>query len=403
MGMETLLRKAGKREMALLIEKQLTQQFGDTGNPVFVVRAPGRVNMIGEHTDYNDGFVFPAAIDKYITIAGSLRSDRLLQLYSADFDEIAQFSLDAVIPDQGHPWANYVAGVTQLFLQRGLPLCGMNLAISGTIPQGAGLSSSAALEMATAYIIQALHQLELSPVDTIQLCQRAENEFVGVNCGIMDQYISCLGEKGSALLIDCRSLEATPIPLLQPGVKLVVTNTKVKHSLVDSAYNRRRAECEEAATFFAQRTGKQVPALRDVSPEEFTLVGAELPENLRKRAMHVIFENQRVLAGVEALKAGDLPQFGSLMYQSHTSLQNLYEVSCAELDLLVTLARKVEGVYGSRMTGGGFGGCTVTLIRAEAIESFITYLGEKYTAKTGITPEFYICDVVDGAHRKNRR
>lgn len=385
----------------LLIEKHYRAHFGENLSPVRVVRAPGRVNVMGEHTDYNEGFVFPAAINQYITIAGTTREDRLIQMYSVDHDEEVILSLDALERDRVHPWANYLTGVIRLLGESGIMLQGMNLAISGNIPQGAGLSSSAALEMATAYMVQILHATSCEPGELIRLCQRAENEFVGVNCGIMDQYISCLGKKGHALLIDCRSLDATAIPLLPTGVKLVVANTRVKHSLVASAYNQRRQECEEATTQLAAILNRPVRALRDVTPEELERSASILPETLCKRAEHVIMENRRVLEGVQALEAGDLYAFGARMYQSHYSLQYHYEVSCPELDWMVQFARRVEGVYGSRMTGGGFGGCTVSLVRAEAVESLITYLAEKYPQKTGVIPEFYICDAVDGAQAIN--
>lgn len=383
------------------IEKAWHQHFGEESAQVKVVQAPGRVNVLGEHTDYNEGFVFPAAIDKYINMAGGLREDREVRIYSVDLHEEAAFSLDNIVRNEAQPWVNYLTGVMQLVEGRGHTLRGMNLAVAGNIPLGAGLSSSAALEMATAYMLQALHGFALPPMETVRLCQRTENEFVGVNCGIMDQYISCLGQAGHALLIDCRSLDYTSVPLLESGVKLVITNSKVKHNLIDSAYNQRRQECEEAVAFFTRTTGEEKRSLRDVTLDEFKAHREAMPEALRKRTEHVINENQRVLDGVEALRKGDLSQFGALMYQSHFSLKDLYEVSCRELDILVMTSRMVEGVYGSRMTGGGFGGCMVSLARAEVVETLITYVEEKYRAKTGITPEFYICDVVDGAERLN--
>lgn len=385
----------------LLIEREWHNHFGDAASEVKVVQAPGRVNVLGEHTDYNDGFVLPAAIDKYISIAGALREDPEVKVYSVDLREEASFSLDDIARSNTHPWVNYLAGVMQLLQTRGMALRGMNLAVTGNIPQGAGLSSSAAMEMATAYMVQVLHGFALSPLELVRLCQGAENEFVGVNCGVMDQYISCLGKAGHALLIDCRSLDYTPVPLLETGLKIVITNSKVKHNLVDSAYNQRREECEEAVAFFSHAVGEEKRALRDVNLEEFRRYRDGMPEVLRKRAEHVINENQRVLDGVEALRRGDLAQFGALMYQSHFSLKGLYEVSCRELDILVMTSRMVEGVYGSRMTGGGFGGCMVSLARAEVVETLITYVEEKYREKTGIAPDFYICDVVDGAETLN--
>lgn len=381
------------------IRDEYIKHFGQQFNLVKVVQAPGRVNVIGEHTDYNDGFVFPAAIDKFITIAGALRDDQIIKIYSLDYQEESQFHLSQIIQDQEHLWANYLAGVIMLLQERGLKLQGMNLIFTGTIPNGAGLSSSAAIEVATAYLVKSLHQIEISPIEIVQLCQRAENEFVGMNCGIMDQYISCLGMKDHALLLDCRSLESTPVPLFNAEMKLVVANTNVRHNLIESGYNQRCRECEAAVRLFSQLTAVKKDTLRDVTVAEFRKYGDKIENTIRMRAEHVIFENQRVVAGVAALQEGNLKKFGELMYQSHASLKDLYQVSCSELDLLVDLAKQVNGVYGSRMTGGGFGGCTVSIVKADQVESFISYVGKEYEMATGIKPEFYNCQVVDGADR----
>lgn len=382
------------------IRDYFIQQFGQNDN-IQVVTAPGRVNVIGEHTDYNDGFVFPVAIDKYVHMAGSLRDDRVIKVYSVDLEDSAEFRMDEIKPDGKHSWANYSAGVVKQILDMGYDLKGMNLAFTGNIPMGAGLSSSAALEIATAYLVKGLHQIEIKPIDVVRLCQRTENEFVGVNCGIMDQYISCLGQESHALLIDCRSLDAQPVSILNSEVKLIIANTNVKHSLVDSVYNQRRQQCEDVVQLLSELTGKTKIALRDVTVEEFERYSQQIPQDLRQRAEHVVFENQRVIDGLKVLNQGDLVTFGNLMDQSHQSLRDLYQVSCSELDLMVELAKQVDGVYGSRMTGGGFGGCTVTLIQADRVDEFIAYVGQKYEAETGIMPDFYVCNAVDGAEAAN--
>lgn len=387
------------------VKEIFINHFGQQAGDIGIVQAPGRVNVIGEHTDYNDGFVFPAAIDKYMTIVGQLRNDKKIKIYSIDLDDEAEFDVDLIEKnsDSVLSWANYFAGIVKLMKERGIEVKGMNLAFTGNIPLGSGLSSSAALEIATAYIIKALHSVEISPIEIVKLCQQAENEFVGVNCGIMDQFISCLGQRGQALLIDCRSLDFESIPLLNPDLSLVVANTNVKHNLAESNYNQRRQECEMAVELLSQLAGKDIKALRDVTPEELEQYKNLIDSTIYKRAEHVVHENQRVLKGVEALKENDLAQFGQLMYQSHQSLKDLYQVSCVELDLMVDLAQSVEGVYGSRMTGGGFGGCTVSLVKKDHADEFVRFVGEKYFEQTGIQPEFYICNVVDGAEIANSK
>ena len=384
------------------IVKEFKQYFGQSLRPIEVVKAPGRVNILGEHTDYNHGFVFPVAIDKYITIAGQLRADQLVKIVSLDFQVETIFNLNTLKKDLENPWTSYLIGVIYFLLQRGYSLHGMNLMLTGNIPKGAGLSSSAALEIATAYLADKLHNLQLKPLEIIQLCQEAENQFVGVNCGIMDQFISCLGQKDVGLLIDCQSLAYQPISLLNPAVSLVVTNTQVNHELTDSAYNQRRNECQQAVISLREVMNKDLQTLREITPADFLVYGAELKEPYRQRAEHVIFENQRVLDGIRALQENNYSEFGRLMYQSHASLQYLFQVSCRELDILVDLAQRVPGVYGSRMTGGGCGGCTVSLLENQQIDYFVSYLSEHYRKKTGIAADFYICKVVDGAELINR-
>ncbi|MFQ6059543.1 MAG: galactokinase, partial [Anaerolineae bacterium] len=345
-------------DMATYVKNRFEALFGRP--PTIVVRAPGRVNLIGEHTDYNEGFVLPVAINRSILMAAAPRHDREVRLYALNFEEGAAFSLDHIEHDEKRVWSNYQRGVAQVLQEQGLRLVGLEACIWGDIPIGSGLSSSAAVEVATAYTFQTLSGFSLDHAEMALLCQRAENEFVGVQCGIMDQFIACLGRRDHALLLDCRSLDYEHVPLPPPlappklggtgGAAIVVCDTMVRRGLVDSEYNARRRECAEGARLLG------VKALRDVSVEAFERRQGELPEIVRRRCRHVVHENQRVLDSVEALRRGDLAEFGRLMNESHRSLQEDYEVSCRELDLMVEVARQVEGVYGSRLTGAGFGG-----------------------------------------------
>ncbi len=357
--------------------------------PALQVAAPGRVNLIGEHTDYNEGFVLPAAIDRHIVIGATGRSDRKVRVYSVDFDESVTFSLDDIQHDERNPWSNYERGVAWVLQQEGYTLAGMDMAIAGDVPIASGLSSSAAIEVATAYAFQCLSELELDGVRRALLCQRAENEFVGMRCGIMDQYIISLGKRGHALLIDCRSLDYQLVPI-PPGCSVVVCDTKKRRGLVDSEYNTRRQECETGARLLGVR------ALRDVKPQEFEARQHELGEVTRKRCRHVVTEDQRVLDAVQALRDGDVALFGRLMNASHVSLRDDYEVSCRELDIMVEVAWQQEGVLGARMTGAGFGGCTVNLVHSDAAETFGRRVAEGYTAATGLVPDVYVCLAEEG-------
>jgi len=367
-----------------------TERYGV--RPALVVAAPGRVNLIGEHTDYNEGFVLPVAIDRHVLVAATPRVDRLVRVYAADFDETAEFSLDAIEKDSVHSWSNYERGVAWVLQDAGYELRGADLAITGDVPIGSGLSSSAAIELATATAFQALADLSLDGVERALLCQRAENEFVGMRCGIMDQFVISLGEPSHALLIDCRSLDYRPIPL-PGGCSVVVCDTNKRRGLVDSEYNRRREECERGAALLG------VAALRDVTPEAFAARADELDPLTHRRCRHVVTENQRVLDSVAALERGDLVRFGELMVASHASLRNDYEVSCFELDVMVEAALKRPGVLGSRMTGAGFGGCTVSLVEDGAVDVFVREVPAEYRERTGLDPEVYVCRAVRGAHR----
>jgi len=366
------------------------QEFGHESD--LLVRAPGRVNLIGEHTDYNDGFVLPAALDRDIMMAASPRADRQVVLYSHNFQERTAFSLETIEHDQAHPWSNYIRGVALHLQEEGYALPGMEACIHGNVPIGAGLSSSAALEVAAARAFRALGGLPLDNVSLALLCQRAENEFVGVNCGIMDQFVASLGRRERALFLDCRDLSYKLVALPTGRVQIMVCDSRIQRGLVDSEYNQRRAECAEGVQILAQFL-PGVRALRDVSVEAFQEYRDSLPPLIAKRCEHVIYENQRTLASVRLLQEGDLVRFGELMAASHISLRDNYQVSCRGLDLLVELANGVEGVLGARLTGAGLGGCTVNLVQREAVDEFDRRVAGGYEAEMGWKPAIYACEV----------
>ena len=363
--------------------------------PDVVARAPGRVNLIGEHTDYNQGFVLPAAIDRYVCYAGRSRTDTNVHAFSVDFQDWTQFDLDHLRRDDGHSWSNYLRGVSELLQARGAKLPGADLVVGGDVPREAGLSSSAAVEVAAAAFWLQLGHLDLDPVSVIKLAQKAENDFVGVPCGIMDQFISALGRKDHALFLDCRDLTYRHVPL-QPGVKIVVCNSGVKRALAQSEYETRRNQCTEALARL-RSTGLAVNSLRDVELAELEVAQQVLTEVLFKRARHVITENQRVLEAVRALEESDLERFGVLMNQSHDSLRDDYEVSSPELDVLVTLASEQRGVLGARMTGAGFGGCTVNLVRQDSTDGFVEAVSRGYELVLGLKAEVYVFQASNGA------
>lgn len=362
--------------------------------PPAVVQAPGRVNLIGEHTDYNDGFVLPAAIQLQTSVALAPRQDGKLLLYSENYSEEAEFRLHELPTKARGHWSDYVVGVAQKLRERGTHLKGASLLIQGDVPQGAGLSSSASLEVAACRAILEASSTTMEGAELARLCQRAENEFVGARCGIMDQFVSVHGQEGHALLLDCRSLEYHHQPIPE-AVRLVICNTMVRHSVAGGEYNQRRKECEAGAQFFAGKK-QGVCALRDVSLEDFRKYEADLPETIRKRCRHVIMENARVTQAGSALMQHDLNLFGRLMRESHASLRDDFQVSCEELDVMVELAEKAEGVYGARMTGGGFGGCTINLVKSERAEEFREHVNEGYARATGKRPEVYVCIAGNG-------
>ncbi|SDL04183.1 galactokinase [Halarsenatibacter silvermanii] len=360
-------------------------------------RAPGRVNLIGGHTDYNDGFVLPVAIDREIVLAAELRSDKKVRAYSCNFAEQASFQLDDIAYDEEVNWINYIQGIAYFLQEAGYRLQGMDAVIAGDVPVGAGLSSSAALEVSTAVTFSRLNRLDIDRISLARICRRAENEFVGVKCGIMDQFISALGRKNSAMFLDCRTEEFELLPAAGEDFKIVVADTGVEHNLASSAYNKRQQQCQEAVRYFDRWLEKPVKALRDINPAELAEHREKLPEIIERRCRHVLEENERVRECLQALKAGQIKRAGKLITLSHESLRDLYEVSCEELDLMVELALEVEGTMGARMTGAGFGGGTVNLVKKEVIEEFREFVGSGYRQKTGIDPDIYVCDIVEGA------
>jgi len=367
------------------------------GQDSLLVQAPGRVNLIGEHTDYNEGFVFPAAIGFQTQIAIGKRPDRQMVITSENYGERVEYDLANLPHTRRDHWSDYVVGVVNLMekMLGGLP--GANLLLHGNVPQGAGLSSSASLEVAVCKAFLELSAKTMEGVTIALLCQQAENEFVGARCGIMDQFISVHGKQNHALRLDCRTLEYRLLPI--PGdVRLVICNTMVRHSLAGGEYNERRAECETAARFFAERI-PGVKSLRDITLEDYEKFGGLMPAVIRKRCHHILTENLRVLQAAEALQAADLGLFGRLMGSSHASLRDDFEVSCEELDLMVELAAGQEGVYGARMTGGGFGGCTINLVQGKHVEAFQKGVAAGYQKATGRAPEIYVSSAANGASR----
>jgi galactokinase len=368
------------------------EEYGQ--DPDIIAQAPGRVNLIGEHTDYNEGFVLPMAIDYYVRVAVSRRKDQHLRFYSVDFKDRKRTSLSNLRFKREDRWANYLKGVISILQTRGYISGGLSFTVAGSIPIGVGLSSSAALEVATAFAVQELLGIELSGPELARLAQEAENSFVGVQCGIMDQFVSRMAKAGSAMFIDTRNMEYRHIPLALRSVKILITNSNVPRSLADSEYNQRRAECERCVSLLAAR--KPGRSLRDYTAEDLRDSMGLIPETTRKRCLHVVEENERVREAEASLRRNDIVSFGKLMNRSHESLRDQYEVSCPELDWLVKRAWETDGVYGSRMTGAGFGGCTVTLIEEKAIAKYEARL-EAYERIFSFKPELFLCYPADGA------
>ena len=376
--------------------EELAQHFEKAfGSPPRIFCAPGRVNLLGEHTDYNDGFVMPCAIGFSTRVAISPRTDRKLVIRSEEFSEQFEFDLDN-LPRHGQgAWSDYVLGIAVMLAEIGHPSSGASLLVRGEVPIGAGLSSSAAIEVASALALMSLNGARLTLPEIAKLCQRAENVFIGARVGIMDQFVSCLGRAGHALLLDCRSLEYKLIPIPE-NVRLVICNTMVKHEHASGAYNQRRDECDEGVQILSEWY-PNARALRDISVEQLEQHKAGMPATIYKRCLHVVSENQRVLEGARYLAAGDVGRFGGLMRESHRSLRDLFEVSCRELDIMVEIAESLEGYCGGRMTGGGFGGCTVNLVKSADASRFAAQISERYQAATGIKPDIYVCSAANGA------
>lgn len=388
--------------------------------PLGAAWAPGRVNIIGEHTDYNDGYVLPLAVDRVSAFVGRPRSDAVVRLWSTHFEEYAQFTLDG-LPENFdeqraglHGWARYVLGVATELVRQGVPLKGFDAVVSGDVPLGGGMSSSAALEVATAEAFSYFSQggftigtegATFKPLQVAALCQEAEHKASGLRSGILDQSASVLGQPGKAVLLDCRSLEYRYFPFAFPDVSIVVIDTSVRRELAASAYNERRAQCEDATARIREllihdepenESAHEIKALRDITPELYERYKDQLPAVLQKRAGYVIAENERVLKTVELLKANDIEAIGQILWQGHAGLRDEYEVSCAELDALVDIAHEVPGVLGARMLGGGFGGCTINLVRNDAVEALRTAVEKYYPERTQRTASIDICRAAGG-------
>lgn len=384
-----------------LLEK-FKEIYGAEGK-IFTYFAPGRVNLIGEHTDYNGGHVFPCALTLGTYGIVRKREDNKLRFYSVNFEKLGviETSLDDLTPSKQAGWTNYPKGVMWAFEKRGFKLpSGLDILIYGNIPNGSGLSSSASLEVLTGLILKEQFGFDVSMIDIAQIGQYSENNFNGCNCGIMDQFASAMGKKDHAIFLDTNTLEFEYAPVVLEDAKIVIINSKVKHSLVDSAYNDRRTECETALRELQEVL--DIKTLGDLTEEEFEANKDAIKSEIRqKRAKHAVYENQRAIKAVAALKDNDVETFGKLMNASHTSLRYDYEVSCEEIDILVDLAWKTEGVIGSRITGGGFGGCTVSIVKNEAVDNFVESIGKAYEEKVGHKAEFYVVDIGDGAHTLN--
>lgn len=385
------------------MQKELMQKFyeifGNEGD-VRSYFAPGRVNLIGEHTDYNGGHVFPCALTIGTYGIARKREDRKIRFYSANFSKLGviETSLDDLVPSEKAGWTNYPKGVMWTFEKRGYKLTGgVDFLIWGNIPNGSGLSSSASLEVLTGVMLRDLFGFdEITMQDLALIGQYSENNFNGMNCGIMDQFASAMGKKDCAIFLDTSNLNFEYAPVKLPDAKIVITNSKVKHSLVGSAYNDRRNECEAALKDLQKVT--DIQTLGDLTEEEFEAHKDAIQDPVcRVRAKHAVYENQRTIKAVNALKENNIEEFGRLMNASHVSLRDDYEVSCEEIDILVDLAWKIPGVIGSRITGGGFGGCTVSIVKNDAVDTFINTIGKQYKEKVGHEAEFYVVEIGDGA------
>ncbi len=373
------------------VQKKFVEIYNS--NPI-LFRSPGRVNLIGEHTDYNLGFVLPAAIDKAIYFAIAPRNDEECHAFAVDMNESASFSIHKLKKSE-KGWPNYLMGVVDQLNKAGYKLKGFDCVFGGDIPIGAGLSSSAALEAGLAYALSHIYKLGIDKLDLVKFAQKAENDFVGVNCGIMDQYVNVFGKKGNVLRIDCRSLEYEYFPFEYENISIVLFDTCISHSLASSEYNKRRKECAEGVKVIKKKF-QEVESLRDVSSDMLNEFRMQLNPVVFRRCKYVITENERLMKACEALNIHDLKTFGSLMYQTHKGLSEDYEVSCKELDFLVDLTKNKDEVYGSRMMGGGFGGCTINLIETDSVDSISKRMKEEYKEEFGIEANVYVTKISEG-------
>lgn len=384
-------------EMKAEVTAEFEKKFGPLGDGK-VYFAPGRVNLIGEHTDYNGGHVFPCALTIGTYAAARKRSDRKLRFYSVNFPQngVIETSLDDLVPDDAYGWTNYPKGVIYTFIKDGYLINeGLDMAVYGNIPNGSGLSSSASLEVLTGFILRDMYGFEISNQILAIIGQDSENNYNGMNCGIMDQFAVAMGKKDCAIFLDTSDLSYEYVPICMEGAKIVISNTNKKHELTNSAYNTRRCECEQALEELQRVT--DIEHLCDLTDEQFEKYKDAIKDPVRqKRAKHAVYENQRTIEAVRVLKEGNLKQFGELMNEAHVSVSKDYEVSCEELDTLAEEAWNVDGCIGSRMTGGGFGGCTVSIVRDEAVDTFVKQVGEAYKKKIGYEASFYVVSIGDG-------
>ena len=371
-------------------KEYLIKQYKNTyqKSPTHIIRAPGRINLIGEHTDYNEGFVFPIAIDRYTNMLVSVNNDKKVQLFDLKYKESDEFDIDFIEHSKHLKWSNYQRGITKVLKDSGYKIRGMDVLIFGEVPESVGLSSSASVEIATLLAFKELYELNIHYMDIIKLSKKAENEFVGVECGIMDQFASLLSKEGHALFLDCRNLNYQYIPLSIQGYSFLICNSMVKRKLTESSYNKRRKECKYALRAF-QKILPKIKSLRDISIDDFERYGSLLSERLKKRVKHVVYENERVIQSFRHLLQENIVLFGKMMYHSHQSLKELYEVSTEELDLLVEIGMNESGVLGARLTGAGFGGCVIYLVKDSCVEQLKEKIFDVYQKRTGFTPQFY--------------
>lgn len=380
------------------VKARFLDTFGSNSEQIYSFHSPGRVNLIGEHTDYNGGYVFPCALSFGTYAVARKRNDDKMVFATTNFDLKVETNINNNKYVKEDEWANYPKGVVDQFLKAGLKIGGFEIMFSGNIPNGSGLSSSASLELATSVVLNELFNLNQKMIDMVKLSQNAENQFVGLNCGIMDQFAVGMGKKDNAMFLNCRTLDYSYVPIILKDEKIIISNTHKRRGLADSKYNERRAECEQAVKDL--KAVIDIECLADLTVEQFEKNKSAIKNStVMKRAEHVVYENDRTFKAVEMLKAGDIKGFGMLMNSSHNSLRDLYEVTGLELDTLVDEARKIDGTIGSRMTGAGFGGCTVSIVKNNSVDKFIQEVGKNYNVKTGLNAEFYIAEIGDGAKK----